>query len=93
MVWEDWEACVISHLATKEGGNATTTLHDLLTTPEIRDLWSISNHTAVLLKFRAWERELLFSINNALVNLPVQWRIQIVGGPAIISLAHQLFPL
>jgi hypothetical protein len=87
MVWEEWQACLTTE------GEGTIDFQQLITTPHARRLWATSSHTAVLLEFRAWERELSFSINNTLVNIPVHWRIQIVGGPAIISLAHQLFPL
>jgi hypothetical protein len=56
--------------------------------------WSMeSNFTAVLTEFRALRQPLLFSINNALNNLPVSWRIQIVGGRFILSLAGNLFPV
>lgn len=89
-VWQEWQACLITHLATNEGQH-NIDFQQLISTPRASYPWASSNHTAVLLEFRAWERELLFSVNNVLINLPVHWRIQIVGGPAIIGLAHQLF--
>jgi hypothetical protein len=56
--------------------------------------WSMeSTFTAVLVEFRVLKQPLLFSINNALNNLPVSWRIQIVGGRFILSLAERLFPV
>ena len=90
-VWQEWQACLTTHFATNQGEH-TIGFQQLITTPRARRLWATSNHTAVLLEFRAWERELSFSINNVLTNLPVHWRIQIVGGPDIIALAQQLFP-
>ena len=90
-VWQEWQACLTTHFATNQGEH-TIGFQQLITTPRARRLWATSNHTAVLLEFRAWERELSFSINNILTNLPVHWRIQIVGGPDIIALAQQLFP-
>lgn len=56
--------------------------------------WSMdSNFTAVLVEFRAYRRPLLFSIKNALNNLPVSCRVQIVGGCPILSLAKKIFPI
>lgn len=87
-VWEDWRACVEAHLPR------TKAFRDVLGTARARRLWSSqrSNATAVLLEFRAWAPELRFSVNNALVNLPVHWRVQVVGGPAVCALASRLYP-
>ncbi len=87
-VWEDWRACVETHLPK------TKAFKDVLGTARARRLWSSqrSNATAVLLEFRAWAAELRFSVNNALVNLPVHWRVQVVGGPAVCALASHLYP-
>lgn len=53
--------------------------------------WEGSNFTAVLPEFRFFEVPLIFSINNIMNNLPVHWRIQIVGGPAICDGMRRLF--
>ncbi len=56
--------------------------------------WSLgSNFTAVLLEFRPLGQRLFFSITNAMNNLPVHWRIQVVGGGPICSAARHLFPV
>lgn len=56
--------------------------------------WSLqSNYTAVLLEFRPLRRRLFFPINNAMDNLPVDWRIQVVGGARICNSTRMLFPV
>lgn len=55
--------------------------------------WSVSNFTAVLLDFRPLRRKLAFSITNVMDNLPLQWRIQVVGGASICNEARNLFPV
>jgi len=56
--------------------------------------WSSpSNVTVVLLEFRALDRQIAFTVKNAMDNLPVHWPIQVVGGPAICALATRLFPV
>ena len=55
--------------------------------------WSLdSNFTAVMLEFRPWPRQLTFSVNNAMNNLPINWRVQILGGPSILGMMKDLFP-
>jgi hypothetical protein len=55
--------------------------------------WSLnSNFTAVMLEFRPRQRQLTFSVNNAMNNLPVNWRVQILGGPSILDMMKDLFP-
>lgn len=54
--------------------------------------WNGSNFTAVLLESRFLEERLVFSINNVLNNLPVNWRIQIVGGGQICNGMRRLYP-
>lgn len=56
--------------------------------------WSSpSNVTVVLLEFRALDRQMTFTVKNAMDNLPVHWPIQVVGGPSICALATRLFPV
>ena len=56
MVWEEWQACLTTQ------GEGTIDFQQLITTRHARRLWATSSHTAVLFEFRAWERELSFSI-------------------------------
>lgn len=55
--------------------------------------WQRTNYSAVLLEFRPLHERLAFSIQNAMYNLPVHWRIQVVGGPSICNATRQLFPV
>lgn len=55
--------------------------------------WKKSTFTAVLLEFRFLKAPLIFSINNAMNNLPVNWRIQVVGGRPICNGMRRLFPV
>ncbi len=74
--------------------NVTTPFEEFIVENRHHLPWSMdSNFTAVLVEFRAFRRPLLFSIKNALDNLPVSWRVQIVGGCSILSLAEKLFPI
>jgi len=91
-VWEDWKACLDTN-RTRNGDNYTVDFAQLMTDARARTLWATSQHTAVLLEFRAWKRELHFSLGNALTNLPVHWRIQVVGGPSICTMARDLYPV
>lgn len=91
--WGDWRACV-QHLL--EGASYRASSFDDFIISEAQRLpWSLgSRQTAVLVEFRAWSRQLRFAVRNAITNLPMHWRIQIVGGPAICQLAEQqLFPV
>jgi hypothetical protein len=55
--------------------------------------WSSpSNVTVVLLEFRALNRKMAFTVKNAMDNLSVHWRIQVLGGPSTCALATCLFP-
>jgi hypothetical protein len=90
VVWEEWRACVIAHaLASRHISFETFIVEQAARLP-----WSLrSNHTAVLLEFRPLERQLAFSIRNAMDNLPVHWRVQAVGGPGVCKLVRQIFPI
>lgn len=71
----------------------TTIFEDFIIESRIDLPWSLdSNYTAVMLEFRPWARQLSFSINNAMDNLPVNWRVQVLGGPSILTLMQDLFP-
>jgi hypothetical protein len=54
--------------------------------------WNDSNFTAVLLEFRPLRAALQFSIDNVMNNLPVHWRIQVVGGASICLAVREIFP-
>jgi hypothetical protein len=58
--------------------------------------WSLArepNHSVVLLEYRPWERQLLFTINNAMNNVPYHWPLHVLGGPSICALMHDMFPV
>lgn len=94
LAWDDWRACMQKHL-TSAGWSAvarTDTFEDFIIRCKTFLPWTMSsNHTAVLLEFRALERQMQFSIDNIMNNLPVHWRLQIVGGRAVNQLASKLF--
>ena len=77
---------IIEAAATPTGFNAFIVMY------RDRLPWTGSNYTAVLLEFRFLEERLRFSINNALNNLPIHWRIQIVGGTQLCDGVHRLYP-
>jgi hypothetical protein len=74
--------------------SANATLFDAFIMQHRNQLpWSQgSTFAAILLEFRAQENRLLFSIRNVMNNLPVQWRVQVVGGSAICNATLRLFP-
>ena len=94
--WRDWTSCMQKYLesigwyaypARSDGAVA-----DFIYRCRAHLPWSLaSNHTAVLLEFRPLERRLRFSVNNIMWNLPIHWRLQIVGGPDMCRLAFRLF--
>ena len=89
VVWDDWRACVIEHALADRG----ISFEAFIVTQGPQLPWALhSDHTAVLLEFRPWAAAMRFAINNAMHNLPVHWRVQVVGGLAICRLAQQLFP-
>ena len=57
--------------------------------------WSVdSNYTAVMMEVRTLERQMSYSINNMMNNLPVHWRVQIMaGGRAMCDMMRKLFPV
>lgn len=97
MAWQDWATCMQVHLELM--GWQQTDLHrprtafqDFIVRCRAHLPWTQhSNHTAVLLEFRALERQTRFSIDNIMSNLPIHWRVQIVGGPSMHALASRLY--
>lgn len=88
VMWNEWRACIMQSLPT------TASIEAFIATQAHRLPWSLqSDTTAVLLEFRPLASQMHFTVDNAKANLPVQWRIQIVGGPAVCRLAQQLFPV
>lgn len=88
--WGDWRRCMEQYLVS--AGSTFHSFQNFITRckahlPSTTD----SDHTAVLLEFRAVERQMRFSVDNVMSNLPVYWRVQIVGGPAMCRLASQLY--
>jgi hypothetical protein len=107
-VWDEWRSCIIQYLAemrwTKGGASACNVSRVLPAANTVFDQfilhqsdflpWSSpSNVTVVLLEFRAVDRQMAFTVKNAMDNLPVHWPIQVVGGPSICALATRLFPV
>jgi len=89
VVWDDWRACVIEHALADRG----ISFEAFIVTRGPQLPWALhSDHTAVLLEFRPWAAAMRFAIKNAMDNLPVHWRVQVVGGLAICRLARRLFP-
>ncbi len=94
--WEDWRACQTARLrAMHSTSNDSAHLFDdfLVSHASYSPWMQHSEHTAILLEFRAWERALNFSVHNIMNNLPVHWRIQVVGGPKVCAMAQALFPV
>lgn len=94
--WRDWTSCMQTYLESigwyTYPGRSDGEVADFIYRCRAHLPWSLaSNHTAVLLEFRAWERRLRFSVNNIMWNLPIHWRLQIVGGPDMGRLAFRLF--
>ena len=93
--WEDWRTCQTARLrAMHSTSNDSAHLFDdfLVAHASYLPWMHHSEHTAILLEFRAWERALNFSVHNTMNNLPVHWRIQVAGGPKVCALVQELFP-
>jgi hypothetical protein len=94
--WRDWTSCMQTYLVSTGWyaypGQPYGAVADFIYRCRARLPWNLnSNHTAVLVEFRALEDKLQFSVNNIMWNLPIHWRLQIVGGPDMCRLAFRLF--
>lgn len=98
IAWGDWAACMEGHLELmgwqqSDSRHPGAAFRDFIVRCRAHLPWTQhSNHTAVLLEFRALERQMRFSIDNIMGNLPIHWRVQIVGGPSMSALASRLYP-
>ena len=89
IVWEEWKQCISSALSTK----SNESFQGFILENGPRLPWSRnSNHTAVLLEFRDVAPKMALVIANIMDNLPLQWRVQVLGGTLVCKLLHQLFP-
>ena len=88
-VWGEYRTCIQSH---KNG----TTFHD-----HLREAWKTGfplpwMHPigcAVLVEFRPIEKQLRWSTQNALENLPVSWCVLVAGSVAVLDVVQKAFPL
>lgn len=98
VVWEQWWSCVEQVLALAAASSSAPSFDAFIESEAMRLPWSVeaaadgTTGTAVLLEFRALPHQLRFTLRNAIDNLPVQWRVQLLGGPAICRLAKRLYP-
>lgn len=89
--WSEWKVCMTDHLQTMRRQNDSALADFIFRCKGYLPWMKGSNHTAVLLEFRAMEHNLKFSVANVMDNLPIHWRIQIVGGPEMMQLALELY--
>lgn len=47
-----------------------------------------SDYTAVFLEFRPIRHRVAYALTNAMDNLPVYWRVQVMGGPSVLNLVR-----
>ncbi len=94
-VWEEWKACTEQRLAREAPARDPRRAFEQFIVQHRAHLpWSLgSNFTAILVDFRPWVRQLSFSIRNALDNLPVPWRVQVLGGPSVVEVVQARFPV
>lgn len=95
--WDDWKPCIQEHL-NPLGWPAHPYLQDdasfadfIFRCKAYLPWTGQSNHTAVLLDFRPLKRRMRFVVDNVMNNLPIDWQIQIVGGPSVCELAFELY--
>ncbi len=91
-VWEEYRTCVEGRV---EGGPHGFYNH-------LRKTWETQSPSfpwtkrpggsAVLVEFRPLERQLRWSVGNALDNPPVSWCIHIAGSPAVLDVIREAFP-
>ena len=88
-VWEEYRTCIHTH-------RNETPFHD-----HLREAWKTGVQLpwmnpigcAVLVEFRPLEKQLLWSVGNALDNLPVSWCIHIAGSAAVLDVIREAFPV
>lgn len=89
-IWDDWRHCQSVALSKVSNGE---TFDDFIVRNGAHLPWTLhSNQTAVLLEFRNMPSRMSLIINNMILNLPVLWRVQVLGGNAVCRLMRQLFP-
>lgn len=89
-VWEEWKNCASLTLSTVAGDEP---FYEFIARNGAQFPWTAhSNHTAVLLEFRAMPSRMNLIVHNMITNLPVHWRVQVLGGDAVCNLARHLFP-
>jgi len=89
-IWEDWRHCQSAALSKISNGE---TFDEFIVRNGAHLPWALhSDQTAVLLEFRNLPSRMSLIINNIIVNLPVLWRVQVLGGNAVCRLMHHLFP-
>ena len=86
LVWEEWKQC--HSLAS-----SNESFQQFMVDNGSRLPWSLhSNHTAVLLEFRDDGPKMAFVVANMMNNLPLHWRVQVLGGKPVCNMIVQLFP-
>jgi len=89
-IWEEWRQC--QSMALSKVSNSDT-FDEFIVRNGARLPWNLhSNQTAVLLEFREIQSRMSLIINNMIMNLPVLWRVQVLGGDAVCLLMRRLFP-
>jgi hypothetical protein len=89
-IWEEWRQCQSIALSKVSNGE---TFDEFIVRNGARLPWNLhSNQTAVLLEFRDIQSRVSLIINNMIINLPVLWRVQVLGGDAVCRLMRRLFP-
>ena len=89
-IWEDWKHCQSVALSKVSNGE---TFDEFIVRNGAHLPWTLhSDQTAVLLEFRNMPSRMSLIINNMMLNLPVLWRVQVLGGNAVCRLMHHLFP-
>lgn len=95
--WSDWKPCIQDQLGSYgwpalSHSQYGASFADFMFWCKDHLPWTVqSKYTAVLLEFRPMERSMRFAVDNVMNNLPVDWRIQIVGGPSVCELAFDLY--
>jgi len=89
-IWEEWKQCQSIALSQVSNGES---FDEFIARNGAHLPWTLrSNRTAILLEFRNMSSRMSLVINNMIVNLPVLWRVQVLGGNAVCRLMHRLFP-
>ena len=91
-VWKEYELCVAAHTKGPHGFR-----------DRLREEWEDqasafpwTRHpggSAILVEFRPLEKQLRWSVQNALDNLPVSWPIHVAGSAAVLNVVREAFPV